>query len=147
MGRPAPGRAQPVPAAAGDAGVPAVRARHAGLRRPRPADRRGRPGAGRAPPGQPGADRGVRVMAELQLRKESNEDTLHSGGKVTYRVYDGDRWIGWVGDGRKWQGHRYGAQKWWACWREDGDTAARWSTGPRFAKRQDAVDGLTARIA
>jgi transposase len=86
-------------------------------------------------------------MAELQLRKESNEDTLHSGGKVTYRVYDGDRWIGWVGDGRKWQGHRYGAQRWWACWREDGDSAARWSTGLRFAKRQDAVDGLAARIA
>jgi hypothetical protein len=86
-------------------------------------------------------------MAELQLRKEPDDDLLHSGGKVTYRVYDGDRWIGWVGDGRKWQGHRYGGQKWWACWREDGDAAARWSTGLRYATRQDAVDGLAARIA
>src|SRR5436305_1697134 len=86
-------------------------------------------------------------MAELQLRKDLTDDAVHSGGKVTYRVYDGDRWIGWVGDGRRWRGHRYGAQEWWACWREDGDTAARWSSGLRYAKRADAVDGLAARIA
>lgn len=85
-------------------------------------------------------------MAELQLRKDLNDDALHSGGKVTYRVYDGDRWIGWVGDGRRWGGSRYKAQQWWACWREDGDTAARWNSGLRYAKRQDAVDGLAARI-
>lgn len=86
-------------------------------------------------------------MAELQLRKETDDDSLHSGGKVTYRVYDGDRWIGWVGDGRKWRGHGYGAQQWWACWREDGDAAARWNSGLRYAKRSEAVDGLAARIA
>jgi hypothetical protein len=86
-------------------------------------------------------------MADLQLRKETNDDTLAHGGKTTYRVYDGDRWIGWVGDGRRWRGSRYGAQQWWACWREDGDAAARWSSGLRYAKRQDAVDALAAQIA
>lgn len=86
-------------------------------------------------------------MAELLLRKERNEDALHTGGSVTYRVYDGDRWVGWVGDGRKFNGSRYTARKWWACWREDGDTAARWSTGLRFDNRAAAVDALAARIA
>lgn len=86
-------------------------------------------------------------MAELQLRKDHSDDALHSGGSVTYRVFDGDCWVGWVGDGRKFNGSRYTGRKWWACWREDGDTAARWSTGLRFTSRADAVDGLAHRIA
>ncbi|SEB43204.1 hypothetical protein SAMN04489727_1692 [Amycolatopsis tolypomycina] len=86
-------------------------------------------------------------MAELQLRKDHNDDALYSGGNVTYRVHDGDCWIGWVGDGRKWLGHKYGARKWWACWREDGDAAARWSTGLRYDSRQAALDGLAAHRA
>lgn len=86
-------------------------------------------------------------MAELQLRKELDDDALYSSGTVVFRVYDGDRWVGWVGDGRRFNGSRYGARKWWACWREDGDAAARWSTGLRYEKRQEALDGLAARIA
>ncbi|WP_410676707.1 hypothetical protein [Amycolatopsis sp. cmx-4-68] len=81
-------------------------------------------------------------MAELQLRKDTADDALHTAGSVTYRVYDGDRWVGWVGDGRRFNGARYGGRLWWACWREDGDAAARWSTGLRYAKRQDAVDDI-----
>lgn len=83
-------------------------------------------------------------MAGLQLRKDDSNDALHAGGSVTYRVHDGARWIGWVGDGRKFTGSGYGARKWWACWREDGDTAARRNPGLRYTTRQAAVDALAA---
>jgi hypothetical protein len=51
------------------------------------------------------------------------------GGSVTYRVTIDERWIGWVGDMRPWRGWRFGGRKWWACWREEGDNAARWNSG------------------
>ncbi len=86
-------------------------------------------------------------MTKIQLRKEDGHDVLHSGGSVTYRVFDGDQWVGWVGDGRPFTGSGYGVRRWWACWREDGDTAARWNPGLRYRTRQAAVDGLTAHRA
>lgn len=51
------------------------------------------------------------------------------GGDVVYRVELDRRWVGWVGDERAWRGSRYGARRWWSCWRQDGDTAARWNNG------------------
>jgi hypothetical protein len=54
--------------------------------------------------------------------------SMAGGGTVSYRVALDGRWIGWVGDERTWRGWRYSGRKWWACWREDGDTAARWNS-------------------
>lgn len=79
-------------------------------------------------------------------RLEREQKPMHAGGTVTYRVYVGDRWVGWVGDGREWRGWRYGGRRWWACWREDGDTAARWNTGLDFGTRTAAGAALLARV-
>lgn len=69
-------------------------------------------------------------------------DGLHGGGTVAYRVLVAGRWVGWVGDGRPWRGWRYGGRRWWACWREDGDDAARWSTDLDYVSRRTAVVAL-----
>lgn len=55
-------------------------------------------------------------------------------GTVVYRVTLDGTWIGWVGDYRDWKGYRYGARRWWACWRQDGDTAARWYSDQHSAR-------------
>jgi hypothetical protein len=83
-------------------------------------------------------------VGPLRLEREPQE--MHAGGSAAYRVLVEDRWVGWVGDGQAWRGWRYGARQWWACWREDGDTAARWSTDLDFATRAAALDALTAQV-
>jgi hypothetical protein len=50
---------------------------------------------------------------------------LHGHGTVTWQVHVGGRWVGWVGDARDWTGYGFAGRYWWACWRQDGDTAAR----------------------
>lgn len=69
-------------------------------------------------------------------------DGLHSGGTVAYRVLVAGQWVGWIGDGRPWRGWRYGGRRWWACWREDGDNAARWSTDLDYLSRRTALTAL-----
>jgi len=71
---------------------------------------------------------------------------LHNGGTITYCAYVGDRWVGWIGDGREWEGSSYGGRRWWCAWRQEGDEAARWGTGLEFTSRAAAVDTLTAAI-
>jgi hypothetical protein len=78
------------------------------------------------------------------------EHESSDGGTVTYRVMLDDRWIGWVGDRREWRGSRYGGRQWWACWREDGDTAARWnsfSNSDDYPTRKAALAALLDRKA
>ncbi|MFC4127376.1 hypothetical protein [Nocardia rhizosphaerae] len=67
------------------------------------------------------------------------------GGSVTHPVMVDGRRVGWVGDIRRWRGHRHGGRRWWACWREDGDTHARWSEF-EFGTRRAALAALTERI-
>jgi hypothetical protein len=71
---------------------------------------------------------------------------FHAGGSVTYRVFFGERWVGWVGDGREWRGWRYGGRRWWACWREDGDTAARWNSDLTHSTRRAALGDLLTKV-
>jgi hypothetical protein len=66
----------------------------------------------------------------------------HLGGTVVYRVMLDGRWIGWVGDGREWRGWRYGERRWWACHREDGDTASRWHSELVHTSRAAAAADL-----
>lgn len=73
-------------------------------------------------------------------------DRLWSGGTVIYRVTVDGTWVGWIGDGRAWKGWRYGGRRWWACWRQDGDTAARWSSNLDYPTRTAARVALLARI-
>ena len=60
-------------------------------------------------------------MTKLERIKD-DEDLRAGGGTVTYRVTLDGRWIGWVGDERPFTGSRFGGRRWWAAWREDGDT-------------------------
>ncbi|WP_157115800.1 hypothetical protein [Nocardia puris] len=63
---------------------------------------------------------------------------------MVYAAHVDGRRIGWVGDERAWRGHRFGGRRWWAAWREDGDTAARWNTGDHpLRTRAEAVAALT----
>ncbi|OLT43049.1 hypothetical protein BJF85_02805 [Saccharomonospora sp. CUA-673] len=73
-------------------------------------------------------------------------EAMHDGGVVAYRVTLAGRWVGWVGDGAPWRGHGYGGRRWWACWRQDGDTAARWSSELEYPTRARALAALVARI-
>lgn len=87
--------------------------------------------------------------ALVRLVRQSHRDTMASGGTVTYDVYLAGRWIGWVGDERPWLGHRHGGRRWWACWRQDGDIAARWnstSSGHSLASRRAAVTALVTQV-
>ncbi len=78
-------------------------------------------------------------MAEVKLTREP--EAMHAGGDVAYRVTVDGRWIGWVGDARPWRGWRYGQRYWWACWREEGDKAARWNSGD-LPTRKAAIQAL-----
>jgi hypothetical protein len=68
------------------------------------------------------------------------------GGTVLRRVLLDDRWIGWVGDGRRWRGWGYGGRRWFACWRQDGDTAARWSSELDYPTRKAALTALLDHV-
>jgi len=85
-------------------------------------------------------------MTAATLRPEQRDEPMISGGTVAYRVYLGDRWVGWVGDGREWKGWRYGGRRWFACWREGGDEWARWNTGLEHGTRTSALAALVAQI-
>lgn len=67
---------------------------------------------------------------------------MDATGHVTYAVEVDGQQIGWVGDGRPWRGWRWGGRRWWACWRQDGDTAARWSTDLDYPTRVAALTAL-----
>lgn len=69
------------------------------------------------------------------------------GGTVTFKVVHEGTWIGWVGDGRSFNGSRYGARKWWACWRQEGDTAARWCSDLEYTSKKRALVALMRRLA
>ncbi|MFC9966363.1 hypothetical protein ACFVH4_19210 [Nocardia ignorata] len=73
-------------------------------------------------------------------------DVNHSSPDAkSFAVHLDGQWIGWVGTARAWRGSRFGALKWWACWREDGDTAARWSSEPTaHPTRKAAIAALLA---
>lgn len=85
-------------------------------------------------------------MTAPQLQLEQRDKPMYVGGTTDHRVYLEGRWVGWVGDGREWRGWRYGARRWWACWREDDDTAARWNTGLEHTSRAAALAALLAEI-
>lgn len=87
------------------------------------------------------------MSAAVRLVRETERGAMHAGGTVTYRVLVDGRWVGWVGDGREWRGWGYGGRRWWACWREDGDAAARWSTGLDYRTRAAALTALLAAAA
>lgn len=82
-------------------------------------------------------------MTGIELKKT---DEVEAGlcGTVVYAVLvDGHR-IGWVGDHRQFRGTRYGGRQWWACWREEGDSAAREDSinDASFHARKAAVGAL-----
>jgi len=83
---------------------------------------------------------------DVKLTKDPT-DRPWSGGTVVYRVTVDGTWVGWIGDGRAWKGWRFGGRRWWACWREDGDTAARWSSNLDYRSRTAARLALLIRIA
>ena len=82
------------------------------------------------------------TTAVIVLRK-SDRGAMAGGGTVSHEVYLDGRWIGWVGDERRFTGIRFAGRRWWAAWREEGDQAARWNTeGHRT--RADALAALVA---
>ena len=88
-------------------------------------------------------------MSAPRLERENDDGLLAAGGSVVYKVAVDGRRIGWVGDARPWRGWRFGGREWWAAWREDGDTAARWNTfsdDKPPATRAAAVAVLLARV-
>ena len=92
------------------------------------------------------------MVTTLRLVREigtipTGRPILHEGGTLTFRAYEGNRWVGWVGDGREWQGANYGRRRWWcACRQDGGDEIPRWGTGIKFATRASAVDALSEAI-
>ncbi len=84
-------------------------------------------------------------MNGVTLRRDLGR--RHAGGTIAHRVYLDGRWIGWIGDGRAWKGHTHGARRWWAAHREEGDTAARASTGLDFGSRTAAIGWLTEQAS
>jgi hypothetical protein len=83
----------------------------------------------------------------MKITRSALEGT-HLGGTVTYVVFtDDDRMIGLIGDGRDWRGHRYGGRRWWAAWRQEGDTAARWNSGGlAYRTRAAALSALASAV-
>jgi hypothetical protein len=84
---------------------------------------------------------------ELSLKAAPDEE-IALGGTIVYAVLVDGRRVGWVGDERPWRGHRYGQRQWWACWREDDDSAARWNSfdAPVMRSRKAALTALTEQI-
>lgn len=82
----------------------------------------------------------------VTIVRAGDGDGFHAGGTVTYRVHIDGRWVGWVGDGREWRGWRYGQRRWWACWRQEGDTAARWNSDLTHPTRRAALVDLTDQV-
>lgn len=74
------------------------------------------------------------------------ESTPWLGGTVIRRVLLDGQWIGWVGDGRRWRGWGYGGRRWFACWRQDGDTAARWCSELDYLTRKAALAALLDHV-
>lgn len=68
------------------------------------------------------------------------------GGTVTLKVVHEGTWIGWIGDGRKFNGSTFGARKWFACWRQEGDTAARWCSELEFTSKKRALVALVRQV-
>lgn len=83
-------------------------------------------------------------MSNVKLTREP--EPMHAGGSVAYRVTMDGRWIGWVGDARPWRGWRFGQSYWWSCWREEGDTAARWNTTEPLGSRKSAIEALVNQV-
>lgn len=83
-------------------------------------------------------------LLPLTLRRSAHR--VAEAGTVVKDAYLGDRWVGWVGDHRKWKGSRYGARQWWACWRENDDDGARWHQAG-FATRDAACAALGEQVA
>ena len=100
--------------------------------------------AARCRTARPAASGAVQRPARPKLVKV---DPMQAGGEVAYRVEVDGRPVGWVGDGRPWRGHRFGGRRWFACWREDGDTAARWDSGLGYGARSAALAALLAEVA
>lgn len=96
---------------------------------------------------RPAPVRATREQRQDAVRLEVEPCEMHAGGTITYRVFLDGRWVGWVGDGRPWRGWGYGGRRWWACWRQDGDTAARWSTDLDYRTRTAALAGLVEQTA
>lgn len=85
------------------------------------------------------------TLTDMKLTREPKP--MHAGGSVAYRVTVAGRWVGWVGDARPWRGWRYGRAYWWACWREEGDTAARWNSGEaELSSRAAAIEALLDQV-
>ena len=86
----------------------------------------------------------ARASDVITLRK-SDRGRMATGGTVSHEVYLDGRWIGWVGDARRFTGIGFGGRRWWACHRQDGDTAARWNS-EGHGSRKAALQALIARV-
>jgi hypothetical protein len=89
----------------------------------------------------------VQAAPPVRLEAEPQDDMRHAGGSVTDRVLLDGRWIGWIGDRREWCGSHYSGRRWWACWREDGDTAARWTIDLGYRTCASAWSALLEKLA
>jgi hypothetical protein len=77
--------------------------------------------------------------------RKSDRGAMASGGTVAHEVYVDGRWVGWCYDARRFTGFGFGGRTWSATWREDDDTAARWTTeGHRT--RAAAVEALVEHV-
>lgn len=86
----------------------------------------------------------TRTDAMIVVRR-SDRGRMAGGGTVSYTVEIDGRWVGWVGDERRFTGVRFAGRRWWACHREEGDRAARWNT-EGLRTRAAAVDALAERV-
>lgn len=86
---------------------------------------------------------GATVVQDPRVTLTPDRDgEVATGGTVLFRAHLNGRWVGWVGDSRKWRGHRYGARRWWACHRQDGDRYARGRVDD-LATRKAATEWLS----
>lgn len=83
----------------------------------------------------------ISMVGGMIVLHRSDRGAMAAGGTVSYEVYVGGRWIGWVGDERPWLGHTHGGRRWWFAWRQEGDSAAR-ANGTGYRTRAAALDAL-----